>query len=45
MRTLANQINYGNKDGWSVLILMYKMNNDVLPLKKQVDDPQGEQTV
>lgn len=45
MRTLADQITYGNEDCRSVLILMYKMNNDVFPLQKEVDDAQGEQMV
>jgi len=38
VRTLANQIAYGNEGGRSLLTLMHKMNNDVLALQKQVDN-------
>ena len=44
VRTLANQIAYGNEGGRSLLTLMHKMNNDVLALQRKVDDQQRKHT-
>jgi len=45
VRTLANQITYGNEGARFLQTLMYKLNSDVLALQNHVHDEECEYTL